>query len=246
MTNRKRRRRRTLTVERCENRMVLSGLGLAGGMELPADATVEASDVCIATYAKAKGKGAKVVDAPSKDSVSKPFKVTGAGFVDKFPLIPGEEVPFTAVGNATNLGKYTGEGTVRLDAFTSPTTADFSSGVPFVFTGANGDQLAFDFAGSVELTFIPNTDLVTTKWTAEFTPVIGENSGKFANVSGGSFEMIAETGPVLLTDVNIPFSWNGEGELDYAKSLPYRASGTPVALLTNGTVRLARGFASIR
>src|SRR2546423_961477 len=72
-----------------------------------------------------------------------PFKVTGAGYVEFVPAAEGQSAAHWAVGTATGLGQYYGEGAVRLDRFTGPTTAEFSSAEPFVFVAANGDELAF-------------------------------------------------------------------------------------------------------
>lgn len=75
----------------------------------------------------------------------KPFKVTGGGVVDYVPVQVGVPVFHWAIGEATELGRYYGEGKVQLDQFTGPATAEFSSAVPFVFTAANGDKLAFTY-----------------------------------------------------------------------------------------------------
>ena len=69
-----------------------------------------------------------------------PFKVTGSGVVNYIPL-PGDDPQYHfAVGHATHLGKYFGEGFVQTDVLTSPTTALFSSAKPFVF-GAKMEEL---------------------------------------------------------------------------------------------------------
>ena len=38
--------------------------------------------------------------------VSKPFKISGGGTLDMLPLAPGSQENHTAVGTATDLGKY--------------------------------------------------------------------------------------------------------------------------------------------
>ncbi len=223
-----RQRRRRLGVESLENRMVLSGLGLTmKGIELPIDGTPAAEKVCVAKNA---GNVQAAKGAAASDTVVKPFKVSGGGTADFLPLVPGTFSPFNATGTATNLGKYTGEGSLQVDAANNT----FSSYEPFVFVGANGDELHFTFEGVVELEPITATTFRST-WTATFTPVIGENTGKFANVVGGSLTMIAQTGEFELTDPDIPYTWKGTGELEYGKSVPYKGSGIGTYLPSDQT-----------
>jgi hypothetical protein len=142
-----------------------------------------------------------------------PFHVSGSGIVAFIPLVEGLSAPHDADGTATHLGRYHAEGLVRLDHFTGPTTADFSSAVPVVFTAANGDELHFDYAGTVEL--IPlGGGLFVTVWVAEFTPAAG-STGRFANVIGGSFIMTAVTEPFALGDTDIAYEWEGNGTLEF-------------------------------
>ena len=127
--------------------------------------------------------------------------------MDFIPLAEGLSAPHDADGTATHLGRYHAEGLVRLDHFTGPTTAEFSSAVPVVFTAANGDELHFDYAGTVEL--IPlGGGLFVTVWVAEFTPAAG-STGRFAKVIGGSFVMTAVTDPFALGDTDIAYAWEG-------------------------------------
>jgi hypothetical protein len=158
------------------------------------------------------------------DAQVKPFKVKGGGMVDYIPVTVGDPVFHFAVGQATELGRYYGEGKVVLDRFTSPTTAEFSSAVPFVFTAANGDQLAFTYGdtgngakqpGQVEL--IPADDgLFTTVWVAEFNPVPAACTGRFRNVIAGSFIMVAVTEPFVLGAKDpVGYSWQGDGWIEF-------------------------------
>lgn len=143
-----------------------------------------------------------------------PFKVTGQGTVDFIPLIPGQAAPHDADGTATHLGRYHAEGLVRLDQFTGPTTAEFSSAEPVVFTAANGDELHFDYAGMVELVPLGG-GLFVTVWVAEFTPAAG-STGRFAKVIGGSFIMTAVTEPFVLGSADpVGYSWSGEGWIEF-------------------------------
>ena len=144
-----------------------------------------------------------------------PFKVSGSGIVDFIPLAEGLAAPHDADGTATHLGRYHAEGLVRLDHFTGPTTAEFSSAEPVVFVAANGDELHFDYAGTVEL--IPlDGGLFMTVWVAEFTPATG-STGRFAKVTGGRFVMTAVTDPFTLGEENIPYSWEGSGTLVFSR-----------------------------
>lgn len=144
-----------------------------------------------------------------------PFKVSGRGIVDFIPLTPGQAAPHDADGTATHLGRYHAEGLVRLDGFTSLTTAGFSSAAPVVFRAANGDELHFDYAGAVEL--IPlDGDLFMTVWFAEFTPAAG-STGRFAKVIGGSFIMTAVTAPFALGEADVAYEWEGSGTLEFRR-----------------------------
>lgn len=156
----------------------------------------------------------------------KPFKITGGGVVDYIPLQLGVEVSHTAVGQATELGRYHGLGTFQLDRFTSPTTAEFSSSVPFVFVAANGDELAFTYGdttngaqqpGQVELFYVGDGRFVAV-FVAEFNPVPGSSTGRFAKVVGGSFIMTAVTEPFVLGATDpVAYTWSGDGWLKFRK-----------------------------
>jgi hypothetical protein len=156
----------------------------------------------------------------------KPFKVTGRGVTEFVPIVPGTSASHWAVGHATGMGKYSGEGRVRLDAYTGLTTAAFSSEVPFVFTAANGDQLAFHYghtelgaAGPGEVTLYPaGNGKVISVWVAEFNPVVEECTGQFANVVDGSFIMVASTEPFVFGSQRpVAYTWLGNGWIEYGE-----------------------------
>lgn len=78
----------------------------------------------------------------------KPFKITGEGAAPFGLPLPGQPARLhPIVGNATYLGRHTGEGSVKTDPdhlvfhADGRITGEFGSGDPFVFTGANGDVL---------------------------------------------------------------------------------------------------------
>jgi hypothetical protein len=163
-----------------------------------------------------------------------PFKITGSGVAPIGLPLPGQDPrPHGSVGEATHLGRYTGEGTVRTDsAVFDPTTdhitGEFGSGSPYVFTGADGDQLVCyygrtDFGasepGTFDLTIVnvlaDGSLVVEALFIAEFVPVSDQCTGKFAGVTG-SWIMIATTEPFVLgSEDPINYSWHGEGSLTF-------------------------------
>jgi hypothetical protein len=166
----------------------------------------------------------------------KPFKVTGEGVAPFGLPLPGQDArPHSIVGNATHLGRHTGEGTVKTDsAVFDPATGriigEFGSGAPFVFTGANGDELVCyygrtDFGaskpGTFELTILDvladGSLVVEALFIAEFVPQRDECTGMFAGVTG-SWVMYATTEPFVLgSDDPINYSWQGQGSLTFEK-----------------------------
>jgi hypothetical protein len=156
----------------------------------------------------------------------KPFKVTGGGIVDFVPSTLDTPAFHFAVGTATELGDYYGDGKVQLDEFLSPTSAAFSSAVPFVFTAANGDKLAFHYGrtdfgaagpGIVQL-FPADDGKVVAVWVAEFNPVPDECTGRFQKVIGGSFIMTAVTEPFVFGSSDpVAYTWSGDGSIEYQK-----------------------------
>ena len=162
----------------------------------------------------------------------KPFKITGGGLAPEgISLIPGVPAPHDATGNATELGKYEGEGFFTLLGFTSQLTAEFASAPDFVFTAANGDQLTFTYGdvdngaaqpGQVEL--FPQSDgSFIAVFVAEFNPDPSKSTGRFAKVVDGSFIMIAVSEPFTF-DPNDPsrttpfeYTWEGKGTLTFSK-----------------------------
>jgi hypothetical protein len=151
-----------------------------------------------------------VASAPAQAQV-KPFKVTGGGIASEgFPTDVNDPRPHWAVGHATELGNYFGEGFFQIDSFT---TGAFSSAVPFVFTAANKDDLAFDYAGFVELFYVGNGEFVAV-FVATFTPAFDQCTGRFTKVTGGSFVMTAVTDPFVLGASDpVGYTWSGEGSI---------------------------------
>lgn len=166
----------------------------------------------------------------------KPFKVTGTGISLSGMPLPGQSSAHWAVGQATHLGRYYGEGIVHTEAITGfdPETgiisAEFSSGAPFVFEGANGDLLVCHYGrddlpvaeggtgtpGAV--TLYPLGDGVyVALFIAEFVPIQSACTGKFAGVKGG-WTMYALSEPFVLGATDpVAYSWQGEGSLEFAR-----------------------------
>jgi hypothetical protein len=161
----------------------------------------------------------------------KPFKISGGGVAPLgLSLIPGVPAPHVSTGQATELGNHTGAGFFTIIDFTGPLTATFSSAPTYTFTAANGDKLVVTY-GDVnngadspgELTLTAHNDgSLSAVFVAEFNYVPSQSTGRFAQVTGGSFIMIAKSSPFFLDFVNFtstPFdySWEGQGTIQFAK-----------------------------
>ena len=159
----------------------------------------------------------------------KPFAIDGVGYApDGINLTPGTPGPHWAVGTATELGAYYGAGFFELLEYTGPTTAEFSSAPDFVFTAANGDELAVTY-GVVsngasqpgQLTLYPHSDgSFSAVFVAEFNPIPSQCTGRFAKITSGSFLMIAVSEPFFFletTTTPFAYAWAGEGSLTYGK-----------------------------
>ena len=159
----------------------------------------------------------------------KPLKITGGGYAPEgLSLIPYTPAPHSAVGNATELGNYTGEGWFQILEYTSPLSAEFSSAPNFVFVAANGDHLAMTYGDTEngaeqpgEVTLVPNSDgSLTAYFVAEFNPDLPNCTGRFAKLTGGSLIMYAVSEPFFIVGTSTtPFnySWFGSGTLTFGK-----------------------------
>jgi hypothetical protein len=166
----------------------------------------------------------------------KPFKVRGAGVGTLGLPLPGQDPrPHWIVGQATHLGRHYGEGAVRTDTAefdpeSGKITGEFGSGAPFVFIGANGDELVCHYGrtdfgasqpGTFELTIVGVLDdgslVVEALWIAEFVPLSDECTGKFAGITG-SWIMFASSEPFVLgSNDPVHYQWEGEGALRFAQ-----------------------------
>jgi hypothetical protein len=164
--------------------------------------------------------------APDAGSRVVPFRVSGGGTAPNgLPLFPGGSGPHNATGTATHLGQYTGEGTFTLLTLDPSTLTGTFTG-SFVFVAANGDRLAFDYGAATPGTFTvtPTSDgKVVVQFVAVFTPDPAASTGRFADVTGGSFTMVATTEPFVLQPnelgYTVPFAytWAGDGWVEFAK-----------------------------
>jgi hypothetical protein len=173
-----------------------------------------------------------LVLAPNQaQAQTKPFKIAGGGIApDGIPL-PGGSAPHWAVGNGTFLGKYNGSGEVETLTATFNTdgtvTGTFQSPVAFVFTGANGDNLACYYGntqfgaqnvGTFTLYPVPGfAGWYVALFIAEFVPYAPDCTGKFQGVSGG-WIMYALSEPFALGSTDpVGYAWEGEGSLTFPK-----------------------------
>jgi len=176
--------------------------------------------------------------AVQTDAQVKPFKISGGGIGPTGLPLPGQDPrPHWNIGQATELGRFYGEGAVKTDSAVPDLangriTGQFGSGAPFVFTAANGDKLVTWYgntlhgatqSGSFVLTIVgvdPNTQqlLVNAAWIAEFVVQPGDSTGRFAGVTG-SWVMYAQTTRPFILGSSDPvyYSWQGEGRLKFAK-----------------------------
>ncbi len=178
--------------------------------------------------------GVLVLHGPAAEAqVVKPFQIIGAGVgPDGLPL-PGEPArSHWAVGLASHMGTYLGEGTVETDSAdpqpNGTITGDFGSGSPFVFKGADGDKLVCWYGrtdhgattpGTFTLTIVDvlpgGTLVVKAAWIAQFVAVPDQSTGQFAGVTG-SWVMYAYSEPFLLGSSDpVAYWWEGEGTLTF-------------------------------
>lgn len=222
-----RNRARRLNPETLETRRVLAGsIDVCFPLE-----SIESADVPAEQGSPFAGKFGK----NESGHVVKPFRINGGGPAPEgLPLDPAlPPGPHSATGIAIGLGRYTGAGEFSLAA-----PLEFSdSGVvtgkfqgTFVFVAANGDRLAtiYGEGGTGTLTGKLEVDgdgnpvgVVDVEFDAFFAPDPDNSTGRFENVVGGGWQMIANAESIALTGgaYTAPFdyTWSGTGTLEYAK-----------------------------
>jgi hypothetical protein len=163
--------------------------------------------------------------------VNKPFAIKGGGTAPDGLPFPGFSAPHSATGVGTYLGAYKGSGEFYNDEITSIDAqgniyGTFYSPVPFVFTAANGDQLACYYGnpnfgaqneGTYELVHIAGPigpgGTYQANFLAEFVPFAPACTGRFAGVGGG-WTMKAVSAPFVLGSTDpLPYTWSGTGTL---------------------------------
>jgi hypothetical protein len=161
------------------------------------------------------------------DSRVVPFMISGSGYAPQgLPEFPGGTATHTATGTATELGKYTGNGLFQLLSLDPATLTGTFEG-SFTFVAANGDKLAMNYGanpsnpGAFALMPAGNGQFVAV-FVAEFTPDPAQSTGRFANVIGGGFTMVATSESFALSSgvpgYTTPFAytWQGAGSLVFA------------------------------
>jgi len=160
-----------------------------------------------------------------------PFKIKGGGPAPLGLNLAGVFAPHSATGNATHLGNYSGNGSAQVTAFNGMNGTFHGS---FVFVAANGDKLACDYGGPAFPAPAPgdpgtfsiidaNQNGIVVQFYANFTPNPALSTGRFANVIGGSFFMVATTSrflPIISPQGYTPpfdYTWTGDGSLEFKK-----------------------------
>ncbi len=161
---------------------------------------------------------------------TRPFAVVGAGVAPTgvpLPGLPGRD--HWAVGVATQLGIYYGEGGVQTDsAVPQPNgtiQGEFGSSKPFVFHSLGGKLATYygrtafgaSVPGEVTLTIVEarpdGTLIVTAHFVAEFVIQPDLSTGRFRGATG-SWLMIADSEPFVLGSSDpFNYSWYGFGSI---------------------------------
>jgi hypothetical protein len=165
---------------------------------------------------------------PAANAQVVPFKVTGGGPVpDGFSPF-GADSPHSATGNATYLGRYSGNGVANVLSFDFTTLSGTFHG-SYTFVAANGDKLACTYGdtdngaeqvGQFQLYPVGGGEVYVV-FIAEFNPIPAQCTGRFADVVDGSFLMVATTEPFVLEldehGFTPPFNytWQGKGWLEF-------------------------------
>ncbi len=171
------------------------------------------------------------LSAMTADAQVKPLHITGSGPAPLGVSLFGADSPHSSSGNATLLGKYSGEEGVFNSLSFDPGTLSGTFQGSFVFVAANGDRLACTYGdtgngadepGEYQLFFVDETNVIAV-FLAEFNPVPAECTGRFQKVVDGSLIMLAMSEPFPLA-VNaagfsppFDYSWEGEGWLEFER-----------------------------
>ncbi len=158
----------------------------------------------------------------------KPLKITGGGPAPDGISPFGSDSPHLATGNATLLGKYSGNGIFNSLSFDPETLSGTFEGY-FTFVAANGDKLAMTYGdtdngaeqvGTYQLYPVGGGNVVAV-FLAEFNPILSQCTGRFAKVTAGSLIMLAVSEPFpLVLDAEgysppFDYEWAGQGWLEF-------------------------------
>jgi hypothetical protein len=168
------------------------------------------------------GLGSALVGVDARAAVI-PFQVlSGEGTIDSLPSPSEPEGDHNITAGTAEFGgmslNYTGNGrAILLGLPDTSGFAPFQSATPFLFDFGGGDTLLmhygrtdFGAAETGKVLLVPSPGAIATTWYAEFNPVPGSGTGKFADVVGGSIYMIAETGEVDPEATDIPYRWSSD------------------------------------
>lgn len=170
------------------------------------------------------------LSARSAEAQTRPFHITGEGFATQGLPLPGQPArPHWAVGEASYLGAYYGEGTVETNTAVPQPNGNidglFKSGQPFVFTNAHGEKLVTNYGqtaagdpiGTFELIPVPGAGIgfYRANFIATFVIDGAQSTGRFAGAKG-SWKMYAYTVPFPLgSTVSTYYWWHGTGTIAF-------------------------------
>jgi len=175
-----------------------------------------------------------IVACPTAHAQTKAFKVSGDGFAPIGLSVDGFDSPYNATGNATHVGKYASpnnEGVAKVLSFNKATGAGTFTG-GFTFVAPNGDRLACTHGdignkaakvGTFQVFPAAVPGKVYAVFDAEFNPLLAKCTGRYKDVVGGSFRMIATTEPFVPVfddkgfSPQFKYSWKGDGTIEFAK-----------------------------
>lgn len=167
--------------------------------------------------------------AQSAQAIDLPFLVAGAGSSDTGFSVAGAESEFSNQGFSFPVGAFRSDSGKAFTLTFDPGTASGTFKGSFIFEGRRG-KLATTFGdtgngAASDGTFmaIPTSGtFARILFIAEFNPVVGESTGAFRRVTGGSLTMYALTSPIDLAAITpegftpeFTFSWFGRGYLSY-------------------------------
>lgn len=174
---------------------------------------------------------AVVLAAAAAEARDVPMLVFGRGAAPiGYSVAPGVASPFGANGFAFPFGMYRGEDGVAITQSFDPVTRTGTFQGTFTFVNRwTGERLPMTFGDTENgaeqagtfVAFPVGRRRVRVLFIAEFNPIVGESTGRFRRVTGGSLMMYALSDPIRLrfdpdTGFSAPFRfhWIGSGYLE--------------------------------